>query len=97
MEVYIKNIKDLNELLGYDEDDTYEAQDIGYGEKAFVFQDITDLCEGRTKGEKLDDFMENADVGQAFRYRGLWLCKCMRADGDIEVVYEDANGDVHQL
>ncbi len=96
MKTYIKNIEGLNEFLGY-ENNEFDGEEIGYGERAFVFRDVTDLCNGKTKAEKLDDFMENADFGQSFRYKHLTLYKVRRSNGDAEVVYEDKNGNICQF
>jgi len=96
MKTYIKNIKDLNEFLGYKENE-FNGEEIGYGEKAIVFTDVTDFCDGETEDKKLDDFIENADFGQSFFYKKMTLYKVRRQNGDAEIVYEDENGNICQF
>lgn len=93
MKSYIKNIEDLNELLGYEQNE-YEGEEIGYGEKAVVFIDVTNECKGRTKAEKLEDFLENGEIGTCFYYKAKCLCKVIDVLDEPRTVYEDAKGNI---
>ena len=96
METYIKNIEGLNEFLGYENDEnSYYGEEIGYGEKAIIFKDVTESCEGENEAEKFEDFCVNAEIGQFISYQEKEICKVMNARGDAEIVYEDENGEIH--
>jgi len=95
MKTYIKNIEGLNEYLGYEEENAFSGEEIGYGERAIVFNDVTELCDGESESEKLKDFCVNAEIGRFFNYKEKQICKVMNANGDAELVYEDENGAIH--
>lgn len=96
MKTYIKNIEDLNEYLGYENDENaYAGEKIGYGEMAVIFKDVTELCNGKDEDAKFEDFCVNAEIGQFINYKGKQICKVMNARGDAENVYEDENGEIH--
>lgn len=96
MKTYIKNIEGLNEYLGYEDDENaLSGEEIGYGEKAIIFKDVTDLCDGKTKAKKFEDFCVNAEIGQYINYKGKHICKVRNANGDAENVYEDKKGEIH--
>ena len=88
---YIKNIEQFNEMFGTD----YSGEEIGYGEKAFIFQDVTDSCDGKDDDEKFVDFGENADFGTAFWDGEKYICKA-RVEDDIILIYEDSDGNIHR-
>lgn len=96
MKAYIKNIEGLNEFLGYDSNE-FEGEEIGYGEKAVIFNDVTDLCSGDDEYEKFEDFCINADFGQCISYNEKMICKVRNSQGDAENVYEDEDGEIHSL
>ena len=96
MKAYIKNIEGLNEYLGYENDENaYSGEEIGYGEKAIIFKDVTDLCSGKNEYEKFEDFCVNAEIGQFINYQGKQICKVMNANGYAENVYEDEDGEIN--
>jgi hypothetical protein len=97
MKTYIKNIEGLNEYLGYENDEnsySYSGEEIGYGEKAIIFKDVTELCAGESEDEKFEDFCVNAEIGQFINYKEKQICKVMNAHGEAENVYEE-NGEIH--
>jgi hypothetical protein len=96
MKAYIKNIEGLNEYLGYENDgNAYSGEEIGYGEKAIIFKDVTELCHGEDDDEKFEDFCVNAEIGQFINYKEKRICKVINSNGDAENVYEDENGEIH--
>ena len=95
MKTYIKNIEGLNEFLGYENGEGGKGEEIGYGEQAFVFKDVTDLCDGKNKSEKFEDFCKNAECGQFINYKRKQICKVRNVNGDAEMVYEDKDGEIH--
>ena len=97
MKNYIKNIEGLNEFLGYDKNE-FDGEEIGYGEMAFIFEDVTDSCNGETEEDKLNDFIENADFGTCFNYKDvLCICKSRNSNEDAEVFFEDLEGNIIQF
>ena len=86
---YIKNIEQFNEMFGTD----YSGEEIGYGEKAFIFRDVTDQCLGNDDDEKFVDFGENWDCGTAFWDGEKYICKA-RVEDDIILIYEDESGEI---
>lgn len=94
MKTYIKNIEGLSTHLGYENPGEIMSENIGYGERAVVFKNVTELCEGRTKAEKFSDFCINAEVGQSFTYKNKDICKVANAAGDAVMVYENSQGDI---
>jgi hypothetical protein len=96
MKHYIRNIEDLNEFLGYERDE-FEGEEIGYGEKAAIFEDVTDLCNGETEEGRLNDFLENADFGTCFQYEDKCICKVRNSNGEGENVFEDSEGNIQQF
>jgi len=72
---YITDIDGLNEFLGLDANACFDGDEIDYGEKAVIFDDVTEECEGNDEDERLEDFLENADNGQAFVNKGKVLYK----------------------
>ena len=89
MKTYIKNLEGLNEYLGYEnEENAYSGEEIGYGEKAVIFRDVTELC------EDFDDFARNAEFGQAFELDEKYICKAKNANGDAVLFYEDENEEI---
>lgn len=99
MKTYIKNVEGLNEYLSYENDEndenSYSGEEIGYGEKAIIFKDVTDLCFGKNEDEKFEDFCVNAEIGQFINYQDKQICKVMNGNGDAENVYEDEDGEIH--
>ena len=85
--IYVKNIEGLNEFLGYSENE-FSGEEIGYGEKAVIFRDVTELC------EDFDDFAQNAEFGQAFEFDGKYICKAGNVNGDAVLFYEDENEEI---
>ena len=88
MTTYIKNINGLNEYLGYETENAYQGEEIGYGEKAIIFKDVTDDC------IDFEDFAINAEIGQAFNFEGQMICKVKNSHGDAENVYETETGEI---
>lgn len=86
MTTYIRNLEGLAEYAGFS---SIEGEEIGYGEKAAVFNDSN--C------DTLEDFYENANFGTCFEYEGKNLCKIRMSNGDAEVVYEDKDGEIIQF
>jgi hypothetical protein len=99
MKTFIKNIEGLNEYLGYSKESAYSfsGEEIGYGERAFIFKDVTELCGGESEAAKFDDFCVNAEIGTFINYKEKQLCKVMNSFGDAEIVYEDEKGVIHGL
>ena len=93
---YIKNIEGLNEFLGYEKNE-FEGEEIGYDEKAFIFEDVTASCNGETEEDRLNDFLENAEFGTCFDYGGKWICKSRNSNGDAEAFFEDSEGNIIQF
>lgn len=85
--IYVKNIEGLNEFLGYSENE-FSGEEIGYGEKAVIFRDVTELC------KDFDDFAQNAEFGQAFESDGKYICKAKNANGDAVLFYKDENEEI---
>lgn len=96
MNTYIKNIEGLNEYLGYENgENAHSGEKIGYCEKAVIFKDVTDACDGEDEDAKFEDFCVNAEIGQFINYDDKQICKVLNARGDAECVYEDEDGEIH--
>jgi len=93
---YIKKIEGLNEFLGYEKNE-FEGEEIGYDEKAFIFEDVTESCDGETEEDRLNDFLENAEIGTFFRYDEKCICKSKNSNGDAEAFFEDSEGNIIQF
>ena len=86
MKTYIKNLEGLAKYAGFD---SIQGEEIGYGEKAVIFNDSN--C------DTFEDFVQNADFGTFFECDGKYICKIRMANGDAQLIYEDEEGDILQF
>ena len=66
----------------------YQEKKSDTEKKAFIFRDVTELC------EDFDDFAQNAEFGQAFELDEKYICKARNVNGYAELFYEDENEEI---
>lgn len=86
-------MKTLNVNLFNEKFDTnYEGDEIGYGERGLIFQELTDFeCNG------FEDFCENAEIGQCYTYDGVTYYKVNNENGDAIIFFVDDDEKIRVL
>lgn len=82
MKTFIRNLKEVAEICSYEEDEV-RGEEIGYGEKAIIFEESG--C------ESLEEFIKEGEIGAYYNFDNKELCKVRNNHDDALIIYEEGS------